>query len=294
MRSDQVKRGIERAPHRALLKATGVTDADMGKPFIAIVNSYVDIVPGHVHLQSFGKLVKDAVRAAGGVPFEFNTIGVDDGIAMGHLGMKYSLPSRELIADCVETMIEAHRFDAMVCIPNCDKIVPGMLLAAMRVNIPTIFVSGGAMKAGLTPEGETIDLISVFEGVGAFSAGKIDEKRLTTLEKFACPSCGSCSGMFTANSMNCLMAALGLALPYNGSALARTPEREELARRAGGQILTLIERDIKPRDIVTVDALDDAFALDMAMGGSTNTVLHGLAIANEGGIDYSLERINAV
>jgi dihydroxy-acid dehydratase len=294
MRSDTVKKGFDKAPHRALLRATGLQDDDFNKPFVAIVNSYVDIVPGHVHLQDFGKLVKDAVRAAGGVPFEFNTIGVDDGIAMGHMGMKYSLPYRELIADCVETMIEAHRFDAMVCIPNCDKIVPGMLLGAMRVNIPTIFVSGGAMKAGMTPEGETIDLISVFEGVGAFSAGKIDEKRLTILEKFACPSCGSCSGMFTANSMNCLMEVLGLALPYNGSALAKTPEREDLARTAAAQILTLLERDLKPRDIVTADALDDAFALDMAMGGSSNTVLHTLALANEAGVDYSLERINSV
>lgn len=294
MRSDTVKKGYEKAPHRALLRATGLKDEDFNKPFVAIVNSYVDVVPGHVHLQEFGKLVKEAVRAAGCVPFEFNTIGVDDGIAMGHLGMKYSLPSRELIADCVETMIEAHRFDAMVCIPNCDKIVPGMLLAAMRVNVPTIFVSGGAMKAGMTPEGEAIDLISVFEGVGAFSAGKIDEKRLTLLEKFACPSCGSCSGMFTANSMNCLMEVLGLALPFNGSALAKTPEREELARKAAAQIMTLIERDIKPRDIVTPEAIDDAFALDMAMGGSSNTVLHTLALANEAGVDYPLERINAV
>jgi dihydroxy-acid dehydratase len=294
MRSDQIKRGIERAPHRALLKATGVTDADMGKPFIAIVNSYVDVVPGHVHLQAFGKVIKDAVRAAGGVPFEFNTIGVDDGIAMGHAGMKYSLPSRELIADCVETMIEAHRFDGMVCIPNCDKIVPGMLMAAMRVNIPAIFVSGGPMAAGRTPEGESIDLISVFEGVGAFQAGKIDAKRLKTLEDFACPACGSCSGMFTANSMNCLMEVLGLALPFNGSALALTPERENIARRAAGLILELIERKILPRQIVTAEALDDAFALDMAMGGSTNTVLHALAIAHEAGLEYPLERINAV
>jgi dihydroxy-acid dehydratase len=294
MRSDTVKKGYEKAPHRALLRATGVKDEDFEKPFVAIVNSYVDVVPGHVHLQDFGKLVKDAVRAAGGVPFEFNTIGVDDGIAMGHMGMKYSLPSRELIADCVETMIEAHRFDAMVCIPNCDKIVPGMLLGAMRVNIPTIFVSGGAMKAGVTPEGETIDLISVFEGVGAYSAGKIDERRLTILEKFACPSCGSCSGMFTANSMNCLMEAIGLALPFNGSALAKSPEREALARQAASQILTLIDRDLKPRDIVTPEAIDDAFALDMAMGGSSNTVLHTLALANEAGIEYPLERINTV
>ncbi|MFN8412063.1 MAG: dihydroxy-acid dehydratase [Anaerolineales bacterium] len=294
MRSDTVKKGYEKAPHRALLRATGLQDDDFNKPFVAIVNSYVDVVPGHVHLQEFGKMVKEAVRAAGCVPFEFNTIGVDDGIAMGHMGMKYSLPSRELIADCVETMIEAHRFDAMICIPNCDKIVPGMLLAAMRVNVPTIFVSGGAMKAGMTPDGEAIDLISVFEGVGAFSAGKIDEKRLSILEKFACPSCGSCSGMFTANSMNCLMEVLGLALPYNGSALAKTPEREALARQAAAQVMTLIERDIKPRDIVTADAIDDAFALDMAMGGSSNTVLHTLALANEAGVDYPLTRINSV
>ncbi len=294
MRSDQIKRGFERAPHRALLKATGVADADMHKPFIAIVNSYIDIIPGHVHLQAFGRLVKEAVRAAGGVPFEFNTIGVDDGIAMGHAGMKYSLPSRELIADSVETMLEAHRFDGMVCIPNCDKIVPGMLMAALRVNLPAVFVSGGPMAAGRTPDGQAVDLISVFEGVGAYQAGKIDAQRLKVLEDYACPSCGSCAGMFTANSMNCLMEAIGLALPYNGSALAGTPEREELARQAAGRILDVVERQITPRQIVTVEALDDAFALDMAMGGSTNTVLHTLALANEAGLDYPLTRINAV
>jgi dihydroxy-acid dehydratase len=238
--------------------------------------------------------VKSAVRAAGGVPFEFNTIGVDDGIAMGHSGMKFSLPSRELIADCVETMMQAHQFDGMVCMPNCDKIVPGMLNAAMRVNVPAIFISGGPMAAGRTPEGEIIDLISVFEGVGAYSAGKIDEKRLTTLEQYACPSCGSCSGMFTANSMNCLMEVIGLALPYNGTALAKTAERETLARRAGAQIMLLVERDIKPRDIVTAEAIDDAFALDMAMGGSTNTVLHTLALAHEADVDYPLSRVNSV
>ncbi len=294
MRSDQIKKGFERAPHRALLRATGVQDEDFGKPFIAIVNSYVDIVPGHVHLQGFGKLVKDAVRAAGGVPFEFNTIGVDDGIAMGHQGMKFSLPSRELIADSVETMIQAHRFDGMVCIPNCDKIVPGMIMAALRVDIPAIFVSGGAMAAGKTPDGQTVDLISVFEGVGAFQAGKIDQQRLTVLEKHACPSCGSCSGMFTANSMNCLMEVLGLALPFNGSALALTEERETLARTAAAQILNLIEIGLTPRQLVTPEAIDDAFALDMAMGGSTNTVLHTLAFTHEAGIDYPLERINQV
>jgi dihydroxy-acid dehydratase len=294
MRSDAIKTGAERAPHRALLRAVGVAEADMGKPFIAIVNSYVDIVPGHVHLQEFGRLVKNAVAAAGGVPFEFNTIGVDDGIAMGHRGMRYSLPSRELIADCVETMIEAHQFDAMVCIPNCDKIVPGMLMAAMRVNIPAIFVSGGPMPAGRLPDGQKVDLISVFEGVGALQAGRIDEERLGVLERHACPSCGSCSGMFTANSMNCLMEALGIALPLNGTALAGTPERGELARTAGARIMDLLAQNLRPRDIVTTDALDDAFALDMAMGGSTNTVLHTLAIAAEAGIAYPLARINMI
>ncbi|HLE51826.1 MAG TPA: dihydroxy-acid dehydratase [Anaerolineales bacterium] len=294
MRSDQVKKGFERAPHRALLKATGVTDADLSKPFIAIVNSYVDIVPGHAHLQNFGKLIKEAVRSAGGVPFEFNTIGVDDGIAMGHAGMKFSLPSRELIADSVETMIMAHQFDGMVCIPNCDKIVPGMIMAALRVDIPTIFISGGPMAAGKTPTGETIDLISVFEGVGAYKAGKIDAARLKMLEDFACPSCGSCSGLFTANSMNCLLEVLGLALPYNGTALALSTERETLGRRAAAQILALIDRDLTPRKLVNADVIDDAFALDMAMGGSTNTVLHTLAFAHEAGVEYPLERINAV
>ncbi|MFZ5808915.1 MAG: dihydroxy-acid dehydratase [Chloroflexota bacterium] len=294
MRSDRIKTGFEKAPHRALLKATGVTDDDFGKPFIAIVNSYVDIVPGHVHLQEFGRLVKLAVREAGGVPFEFNTIGVDDGIAMGHDGMKYSLPSRELIADSVETMIEAHQFDGMVCIPNCDKIVPGMVMAALRVDIPAIFISGGAMAAGKTPAGETVDLISVFEGVGAYQAGKIDAARLKTLEDFACPSCGSCSGLFTANSMNCLLEVLGLALPFNGTALALTDERENLARQAARQIMNLVERNITPRQLVTLEAVDDAFALDMALGGSTNTVLHTLAFAYEAGLDYPLERINAI
>ncbi len=295
MRSDKIKKGYERAPHRSLLKATGVvSDEDFKKPFIAIVNSYVDIVPGHVHLQEFGRRVKEAVRAAGGVPFEFNTIGVDDGIAMGHAGMKFSLPSRELIADSVETMIQAHQFDGMVCIPNCDKIVPGMAMAALRVDIPAIFVSGGPMAAGQMPDGEVVDLISVFEGVGAYKAGTIDADRLKELEDHGCPTCGSCSGLFTANSMNCLMEVLGLALPFNGTALALSEERGALAQRAAEQILTLIETDLTPRDIVSPQAIDDAFALDMAMGGSTNTVLHTLALAHEAGIDYDLERINAV
>jgi len=295
MRSDQIKKGFERAPHRSLLKATGVvSDEDFGKPFIAIVNSYVDIIPGHVHLQEFGRKIKEAVRAAGGVPFEFNTIGVDDGIAMGHSGMKFSLPSRELIADSVETMIQAHKFDGMVCIPNCDKIVPGMLMASLRVDIPTIFISGGPMAAGKTPEGETVDLISVFEGVGAYKAGKIDEARLKMLEDYGCPSCGSCSGLFTANSMNCLMEAIGLALPYNGSALALSEERETLAKKVAAQILKLIEANLTPRQIVNAEAIDDAFALDMAMGGSTNTVLHTLALAHEANVEYDLARINQV
>ena len=294
MRSDRIKQGFERAPHRSLLRACGVKEEDFNKPFIAIANSYVDIVPGHVHLQEFGKLIKEAVRAAGGVPFEFNTIGVDDGIAMGHFGMKYSLPSRELIADSIETMIEAHAFDGMICIPNCDKIVPGMVMGALRVDIPTIFVSGGAMAAGKTPQGEVVDLISVFEGVGAYKAGTIDMERLLTLERNGCPSCGSCSGLFTANSMNCLLEAIGLALPFNGTALALSEDREALAKRAAQLIFTLIEKDLTPRKIVTREAIDDAFALDMAMGGSTNTVLHTLAFAYEAGIDYPLERIDEI
>ncbi len=296
MRSDVIKRGFERAPHRSLLRATGVVrgEADFRKPFIAVVNSYVDIIPGHVHLQRFGKVVKEAIREAGGVPFEFNTIGVDDGIAMGHIGMKFSLPSRELIADSVETVVRAHQFDGMICIPNCDKIVPGMLMAAMRLDIPTVFVSGGPMAAGTMPDGRKVDLISVFEGVGAYQAGKIDERQLALLEQYGCPSCGSCSGMFTANSMNCLMEALGLALPGNGTILADTPERDELARRAAFALMRVLEADLTPRKIVTLAAMDNAFALDMAMGGSTNTILHGLAIAHEAGLRYPLERLNEV
>jgi dihydroxy-acid dehydratase len=245
-------------------------------------------------MQGFARAVKDTLRSAGAVPFEFNTIAVDDGIAMGHAGMKYSLPSRELIADCIETMISAHCFDGMICLTNCDKIVPGMLMAAMRLDIPTIFVSGGPMPAGRTPDGRTIDLVSVFEGVGAYQVGKIDDAELKVLEDYGCPSCGSCSGLFTANSMNCLLEVIGLALPFNGTALAETPERNELAVRAAAKLINLVEADLTPRNIVTVDAIDDAFALDMAMGGSTNTVLHTLAIAHEAGIPYPLERINHI
>jgi len=294
MRSDMIKRGFDRAPHRSLLRAAGVKEEDFDKPFIAVCNSYIDIIPGHVHLQEFGQLVKEAIREAGGVPFEFNTIGVDDGIAMGHIGMRYSLPSREIIADSLETVVNAHWFDGLVCIPNCDKITPGMMMGALRVNIPTIFVSGGPMKAGRTSDGRAISLSSVFEGVGAYQSGKIDEKGLEELERYGCPSCGSCSGMFTANSMNCLAEALGLALPGNGTILAVSPERREFVKQSARQLMKLIEMDLKPRDIITPEAIDNAFALDMAMGGSTNTVLHTLAIAHEAGIDYPLERINEV
>jgi len=289
-----IKKGFDRAPHRSLLRAAGVKEEDFDKPFIAVCNSYIDIVPGHVHLQEFGKLVKEAIREAGGVPFEFNTIGVDDGIAMGHIGMRYSLPSREIIADSVETVVAAHWFDGMVCIPNCDKITPGMMIAAMRLNIPTIFISGGPMAAGRTSDGRKISLSSVFEGVGAYQAGKIDDNQLRELEQYGCPTCGSCSGMFTANSMNCLAEALGLALPGNGTILATDPERKELAKRAAKQLMELIKIDLKPRDIITEKAIDNAFALDMALGGSTNTVLHTLALANEAEVDYPLERINEV
>ncbi len=294
MRSDTVKKGVERAGHRSLLRAAGLKDEDFAKPFIGIVNSYTDIVPGHIHLHDFAAVVKQAVREAGGVPFEFNTIAVDDGIAMGHLGMRYSLPSRELIADAVETMAMAHCFDALICIPNCDKITPGMIMGSLRVNVPTIFITGGPMLAGTKPDGSSSDLITVFEGVGKVQSGEMTEQELDALEATACPTCGSCAGMFTANSMNCLLEAIGLALPGNGTIPAVDPRRQELAKTAARQIFELLKRDIKPRDLVTKASLDNAFALDMAMGGSTNTVLHGFAIAFEAGVDYPLERLNEI
>ena len=294
MRSDLIKKGFDKAPHRSLLKATGQikSDGDFEKPFIGIANSYIDLIPGHVHLQKFGATAKEAVRDAGGVPFEFNTIGVDDGIAMGHIGMRYSLASRELIADSVETVTESHRLDGLICISNCDKIVPGMLMAAMRINVPTIFVSGGPMKAGMNEKGEKIDLVSVFEGVGKYNSGDITEHELKDLEDNGCPTCGSCSGMFTANSMNCLMEVLGLALPGNGTILATDPSRLDLVKKAGEIIIELIEKDLKPRDIVNEDTIANAFILDMAMGGSTNTVLHTLAASIEGGLDFDLSMLN--
>lgn len=296
MRSDMIKKGDHHAPARSLLHATGQikSPTDMDKPFIAICNSYIDIVPGHVHLRELGDIAKEAIREAGGVPFEFNTIGVDDGIAMGHIGMRYSLPSREIIADAAETVINAHWFDGVFYIPNCDKITPGMLMAAMRTNVPAIFCSGGPMKAGLSAQGKALTLSSMFEAVGAFKEGAMTKEEFLDMEQNACPTCGSCSGMFTANSMNCLMEVLGLALPYNGTALAVSDQRREMIRATAKQLVENVKNDLKPRDIVTKEAIDDAFALDMAMGGSTNTVLHTLAIAKEAGIDYDLTRINEI
>ncbi|EOT29037.1 dihydroxy-acid dehydratase [Enterococcus saccharolyticus] len=296
MRSDQIKKGIDAAPARSLLYATGQVKniQDMNKPFIAICNSYIDIVPGHVHLRELADVAKEAIREAGGIPFEFNTIGVDDGIAMGHIGMRYSLPSRELICDSAETVINAHWFDGVFYMPNCDKITPGMIMAAMRTNVPAIFCSGGPMKAGIDPRGHQITLSSMFEAVGAHKAGTMSAEEFKFMEENACPTCGSCAGMFTANSMNCLLEILGLALPGNGTTLAVSEDRRELVRQAAFHLMDLVKKQIKPRDIVTKEAIDDAFALDMAMGGSTNTVLHTLAIANEGEIDYNLADVNDI
>ncbi|WP_430609600.1 dihydroxy-acid dehydratase [Enterococcus sp. DIV0876] len=296
MRSDQIKKGIDAAPARSLLYATGQVKNihDMNKPFIAICNSYIDIVPGHVHLRELADVAKEAIREAGGIPFEFNTIGVDDGIAMGHIGMRYSLPSRELIADSAETVINAHWFDGVFYIPNCDKITPGMILAAMRTNVPAIFCSGGPMKAGIDPRGHQTTLSSMFEAVGAYKDGQMSKADFEFMEQNACPTCGSCAGMFTANSMNCLLEVLGLALPGNGTILAVSNERRELVRQAAFHLMDLVKQQVKPRDIVTKEAIDDAFALDMAMGGSTNTVLHTLAIASEAEIDYDLKRVNEI
>lgn len=289
-----IKTGVNRAPHRSLLYATGVKPEDMDKPFIGVCNSYIDIIPGHMHLNKFAEVVKEAIREAGGIPFEFNTIGVDDGIAMGHIGMRYSLPSRELIADSAETVINAHWFDGVFYIPNCDKITPGMLMAAVRTNVPAVFVSGGPMEAGRNKNGDSLSLASVFEGVGSFLSGKMSREELLELESSACPTCGSCSGMFTANSMNTLMEMLGVALPGNGTLVATSDGRHQLIRDAAKHLMELVKKDIKPRDIITKEAIDDAFALDMAMGGSTNTVLHTLAIAHEAGIEYDLAEVNKI
>ena len=296
MISDQVKTGKERAPHRSLLFATGMKRGDMKKPFIGICNSYESFVPGHCHLNKVGEFLKKCIIEAGGVPLEFNTIAVCDGIAMAHQGMKYSLPSRELIADSVESIAKAHCFDAMICVPNCDKIVPGMLLGALRVNIPTIFASGGPMAVGHHPlTGKDSDLNTVFEGVGAENAGKISAKDLEKIEETSCPGCGSCSGMFTANSMNCLYEALGLALPGNGTILAVDLKRQDLYRAAAKRIVQMAKKGGPvPRDLITEKSLDNALTLDMAMGGSTNTVLHTLAIAREADVDFDLKRMNEI
>ncbi len=293
MKSDAVKKGLERASHRSLLYALGSSREDMDKPFIGIVNSFTEIVPGHIHLRQIADAVKEGVRAAGGVPFEFNTIAVCDGIAMNHTGMKYSLPSRELIADSVEIMAEAHAFDALVFIPNCDKIIPGMLMAAIRLNLPAIFVSGGPMLAG-NLDGKKIDLNTVFEGIGAVVGGKMTEKELTRIEQQACPGCGSCAGMFTANTMNCLTEVLGMGLPGNGTIPAVDARRRTLARQAGEQVLNVLKNDIRPRTIITADAIFNAFTVDMALGGSSNSVLHLMAIANEAGIDFKLPMVNEI
>ena len=297
MRSDVIKKGIERAGQRALLHAVGVSREDMNKPFIGIVNSYNEIVPGHMHLDVIAKAVKEGVRAAGGVPFEVGTIAICDGITMNHAGMKYSLPSRELIADSAEVVVEAHAFDALVFIPNCDKIIPGMLMAAVRLNLPAIFISGGPMLTGhITVDGKTkdIDLISVFEAVGKVASKKMTEAELAEMEELACPGCGSCAGMFTANTMNCLMEAMGMALPGNGTIPAADARRVHLARKAGEKIMELLEKNIRPRDIINLKSLENAFTVDMALGGSTNTVLHLPAIASEAGISFPLEKINKI
>lgn len=294
MNSNAIKNGLERAPHRSLLHACGVGPEDLGKPFIGVANSFCEIVPGHIHLRQVADIIKAAIRQAGGVPFEFNTIAICDGIAMGHSGMKYSLASRELIADCVESMIRAHCFDGLVCIPNCDKIVPGMHMGAARVNLPTIFASGGPMLAGKTGE-QASDLITVFEAVGQSTRGELGQDALERLEISACPGAGSCSGMFTANSMNCLSEALGIALPGNGTIPALDPARVKLWEKSGRQIVELVKKGIRYRDIVTHQALNNALVLDMAMGGSSNTVLHTLAIAHEAGIsDFSLKEIHEI
>jgi dihydroxy-acid dehydratase len=293
MKSDAVKKGVERAPHRSLLYALGCTKEELGKPFIGVVNSFNEIVPGHKHLNQIAEAVKEGIRATGGVPFEFNTIGVCDGIAMNHAGMKYSLPSRELIADSVEIMAEAHAFDALVFIPNCDKIIPGMMMAALRLNIPAIFISGGPMLAGHL-DGKMVDLNNVFEGVGNFTAGTMTEAELTELEQVACPGCGSCAGMFTANTMNCLTEALGIGLPGNGTIPAVDARRRALARKAGEQIMNVLAQNLKPKDIITRNAIYNAFTVDMALGGSSNTVLHLLAIANEAGVKFDLATINEI
>ncbi|WP_309496973.1 dihydroxy-acid dehydratase [Sulfurovum sp.] len=300
MRSNEIKEGFSRAPHRSLLRATGVKDDDFAKPFIGVANSFIEIIPGHFFLNKVAEVIKEEIRANGCVPFEFNTIGVDDGIAMGHDGMLYSLPSREIIANSIETVMNAHKLDAMIAIPNCDKIVPGMIMGALRVDVPTVFVSGGPMEKGYTKDGTPIDLATAFEAVGKHETGEITDEELLDIECNACPSGGSCSGMFTANSMNTLMEAMGIALPGNGTILALTPERTELYKQAARRICVIAKSEAaerekyRMRNILNENAVRNAFAVDMAMGGSSNTVLHMLAIAKEAEVDFNLSDINAI
>ncbi|HQH12232.1 MAG TPA: dihydroxy-acid dehydratase, partial [Candidatus Sumerlaeota bacterium] len=293
MRSDAMKKGIERAPHRSLFKAMGYTDAELNRPLIGVVNSFNEIVPGHIHLRTICEAAKAGIRAAGGTPVEFGCIGVCDGIAMNHTGMKYSLASRELIADSIETMATAHPFDGLLFIPNCDKIIPGMLMAAARINIPSVFISGGPMFAG-RHRGKGADLITMFEGVGKVKTNKMTEKELCALEDEACPSCGSCSGLFTANSMNCLTEVVGLGLAGNGTIPAPMSARVRLAKSAGFAIMNCVKKNILPLDILTPKAFENALTMDMALGCSTNTVLHLPAIANECGIKIDLKKINGI
>ena len=297
MRSDMVKKGIARAPHRSLLRAVGCSSDDWDRPFIGVINSFSEIVPGHIHLQTIAKAVKEGIRSRGGVPFEVNTIAVCDGIAMNHPGMKYSLPSRELVADSVEILAQAHAFDALVFIPNCDKVIPGMLMAAVRLNLPSVFVSGGPMLAGKLVRrnaARSVDLISVFQAVGEVTKGKMTGSDLEELETIACPGCGSCAGMFTANTMNCLCEALGIALPGNGTIPAVDARRVQLAYKAGQQVMEVLTKGIRPNAIITRDSLYNAFAVDMALGGSTNSVLHLTALAHEAGLDFPLSLINEI
>ncbi|KYH33461.1 dihydroxy-acid dehydratase [Neomoorella mulderi] len=293
MRSDAMKTGLARAPHRSLLKAMGLTDTEIERPLIGIVNAHNELIPGHIHLNTLAEAVKAGVRLAGGTPLEFPTIGVCDGLAMNHVGMKYSLASRELIADMIEVMAIAHPFDALVFIPNCDKIIPGMLMAAARLNIPSIFVSGGPMLAGRY-RGRDVSLSTMFEAVGATQAGKMAEAELAELEDCACPGCGSCAGMFTANTMNCMTEALGLALPGNGTIPAVSAARVRLAKQAGMRIMELLKENIRPRDIMTTAAFHNAVAVDMALGGSTNTCLHLPAVAREAGVELDLSTFDAI
>ena len=299
MRSDEIKKGFDKAPHRSLLRATGLKTEDFKKPFIGVANSFIEIIPGHFFLNKYAEIIKEEIRANGCIPFEFNTIGVDDGIAMGHDGMLYSLPSRELIANSIETVMNAHKLDAMIAIPNCDKITPGMVMGALRVDVPTIFVTGGPMKKGVLDDGTPVDLATVFEGIGKYENGEITPAQLEELECKACPSGGSCSGMFTANSMNTLIEAMGIALKGNGTILALTKEREQLLRQAARRICEIAKDEqqsekYRIKNILNQQAIHNAFVVDMAMGGSSNTVLHMLAIAIEAGVDFDIQKINEI